>query len=347
MGRTENDDNRDFFQGRVVLITGGTGSFGRKIVTRLLQYPVGEVRVLSRDEQKHFALRAARDDPRLRCLVGDVRDGDRVREAVRGADVVIHAASIKHVPLTEEHPYEAVRTNVEGAQRVLRACVDFGVERVVAISTDKAVHPVNVMGMTKAIQERLVLSASGTGGLRAGCVRFGNVLGSNGSVLPFFQGLLDGGVRVLPVTAAGMTRFMMTLDEGAEYALRTCRRLEGGEVVVPALAAFRVVDLAKVLLNAYGGGHIELTGARPGEKLHETLISREELDRAEARDGHYVVCRYGPRPGLAPAEAETEEYRSDTARRMSRQEIRLLLYRERCLQASTTTVGKGMAWSAC
>ncbi len=335
MGRTGRDDDHDFFRGRVVLITGGTGSFGRTILRMLLQTPVGEVRVFSRDEQKHFALRASYDDLRLRCLVGDVRDDDRVREVVRGANVIFHAASIKQVPLTEEHPYEAVRTNVEGAQRVLRACADSGVERVVAISTDKAVRPVNVMGMTKAIQERMVIAASGAGGLRAGCVRFGNVLASNGSVLPFFKGLLDRGARVLPVTEPGMTRFMMTLEEGAEYALRTCRLLEGGEVVVPALPAFSVVDLAKVLLDAYGSGRVEFTGARPGEKLHETLVSPEEVDRAEAREGYFVVRPHPRRPGPAPAEAA--EYRSDTARRMSREEIRSLLYRERCLHLSAKT----------
>jgi UDP-N-acetylglucosamine 4,6-dehydratase/5-epimerase len=323
MGRFEGDIDHEFFRDRIVLVTGGTGSFGQKILGELLRGPVGEVRVFSRDEQKHFTMRGTYDDHRLKCLVGDVRDGDRVREAVRGADIVFHAASIKQVPLTEEHPYEAVRTNVEGAQRVLRACVDFGVERVVSISTDKAVHPVNVMGMTKAIQERLVISASGIGRLRAGCVRFGNVLASNGSVLPFFTGLLDRGVRVLPVTAVEMTRFMMTLDEGAEYALRTCRLLEGGEIVVPAIPAFRVVDLAKVLLAAYGGGRIEVTGTRPGEKLHETLISPEEVIRTDVRDGHFIVRQHQPRTGPEPV--EVTEYRSDTARRMSREEIRSLL----------------------
>ncbi len=323
MDRIKDDVDQQFFRDRVVLVTGGTGSFGQKILGELLRGPVGEVRVFSRDEQKHFTMRGTYDDHRLKCLVGDVRDGDRVREAVRGADIVFHAASIKQVPLTEEHPYEAVRTNVEGAQRVLRACVDLGVERLVSISTDKAVQPVNVMGMTKAIQERLVTSASGTGGLRAGCVRFGNVLASTGSVLPFFKATLDRGVRVLPVTAVEMTRFMMTLDEGAEYALRTCRLLEGGEIVVPAIPAFRVVDLAKVLLNAYGGGRIEVIGTRPGEKLHETLISSEEVVRTGIRGGHFIVRPQRPRMG--PEAIEVTEYRSDTARRMSQDEIRSLL----------------------
>jgi FlaA1/EpsC-like NDP-sugar epimerase len=324
MGRIGGDEDREFYQDRVVLVTGGTGSFGERLLGQLLQRPVGEVRVFSRDEQKHFALRGRYDDPRLKCIVGDVRDDDRVREAVRGADFVLHAAAIKHVPLTEEHPYEAVRTNLEGANRVLRACVDFGVERVVAISSDKAVQPVNVMGMTKAIQERLVTSASGAGRLRAGCVRFGNVLASNGSVLPLYKGLLDRGVRSLPVTAVEMTRFIMTLDEGAEYALRACRLLEGGEVVVPALPAFRVVDLAEVLLAAYGGGRIEVIGIRPGEKLHENLISPEEVGRTEAWGGYFVVRRQ--RPCTDSGTGEVSEYRSDTARRMSRAEIWSLLH---------------------
>jgi UDP-N-acetylglucosamine 4,6-dehydratase len=325
MERFESDIEREFFRDRVVLVTGGTGSFGEAILSKLLRRPVAEVRVFSRDEQKHYRMRGKYDDPRLRCLVGDIRDRDRVREVVRGTDIVFHAAALKHVPLTEEHPYEAVRTNLEGANHVIRACSDFGVERLVAISTDKAVEPVNVMGMTKAIQERLVTSASGGGRLVAGCVRFGNVLASNGSVLPYFQGLLDRGVRVLPLTAVEMTRFMMTLDEGADYALLACRLLEDGEIFVPTIPSFRVIDLAEVLLAATGGGRVEVVGIRPGEKLHETLLSREEACRAEERDGCFIVRRHRPCGGPGPC--AIAEYRSDTARRMSPAEIHSIIKR--------------------
>ena len=290
-----------------------------------------EIRLFSRDEQKHVALRRKCDDPRVKFLVGDVRDYARTARAVRGVDFVFHAAALKHVHFTELHPYEAVRTNIEGAYNVGRACVDAGVRKLIAVSTDKAVQPVNVMGMTKAIQERLICSLSGEGGLKAGCVRYGNVLASNGSVVPYFADLLRQGERTLPVTDLRMTRFMLTLRESIELVLFACAAVEAGEVVVADLPAFRIADLAEVLLDAHGGGHIRGLGVRPGEKIHECLISNEEMRRTERREGYYVIRHYDSPD--SHYEDVDGEYSSGTARLLSKGELRDILVREEFLVA--------------
>ena len=317
------------FRGATVLVTGGTGSFGAAILDRLLAAPVREVRVFSRDEQKHVALRRRCDDRRVRFMVGDVRDAARVAQAVRGCDAVFHAAALKHVHLTEMHPLEAVRTNIDGAQNVLAAAAAAGVRTLVAVSTDKAVQPVNVMGMTKAIQERLVCAASGEGGLRAGCVRYGNVLASNGSVVPYFRDLLGRGERVLPVTDPHMTRFMLTLGEGVDLVLYAAGAIADGEVVVADLPAFRVVDLAEVMLEAHGGGEVKIVGMRPGEKVHEALISNEEMRRTDRRDGYYVIRRHAC-DGFQYAAADGE-FSSGNTRLMTKAELQDVLWREELL----------------
>jgi FlaA1/EpsC-like NDP-sugar epimerase len=319
------------FDDACVAITGGTGTFGGAILARLLQSAAREIRVFSRDEQKHVALRRRHDDRRVRFIVGDVRDAVRVGQAVRGADFVFHAAALKHVHFTELHPHEAVRTNVEGAYNVTRACVDGGVRTLVAVSTDKAVQPVNVMGMTKAIQERLVCSASGEGRLKAGCVRYGNVLASNGSVVPYFAELLRSGQRTLPVTDARMTRFMLSLDQSIDLVLYAASIVEDGEIVVAELPAFRVIDLAEVMLEGHGGGEVRVVGIRPGEKVHELLISNEEMRRTERCDGYYVIRRYDcAERHYAAVEGD---YSSGTSRLMTRDELRCVLRREHFLPA--------------
>jgi UDP-N-acetylglucosamine 4,6-dehydratase len=319
-------DPLGWLDGQTVLVTGGTGSFGGAILRRLLTSTAREIRVFSRDEQKHVVLERAHHDSRVRHWIGDVRDMARVAQATRGADVVFHAAALKHVHTTEMHPYEAVLTNVVGAENVARACVDAGVRHLIAVSTDKAVQPVNVMGMTKALQERLVCAASGQGKLKAGCVRYGNVLASNGSVVPYFAELLRAGHRVLPVTDAAMTRFMLTLDGSIDLVFYAGQVIEDGEIVVADLPAFRVIELAEVMLEAYGGGRVDLVGTRPGEKLHEALLSDEESCRTERREGFFVVRRhasardrYGGRTG---------SYTSDAVRTLSREELREILMRE-------------------
>jgi len=313
----------NWFAGLTVAVTGGTGSFGELIVRKLLSTQVAQVRVFSRDEQKHVALqRKLGPEDRLKFVVGDVRDVQRLHEVFDGASIVFHAAAIKHVHLTELHPMEAVKTNVIGASNVVNACRTMGVLRCVAISTDKAVQPVNVMGMSKALQERIVSTASGPGFV-AGCVRYGNVLGSNGSVVPYFRTLLDSGVTTLPITHPDMTRFMLTLDEGVDMALFAMSSVEAGEIVVLERPSFLVKDLAEVMLEKYGGGNLRDMGIRPGEKLHEILVSEEEGRRVVRRGEFTVVRPYtseNERFGLGVGEVSSEK-----VRRMTKDELRTML----------------------
>jgi UDP-glucose 4-epimerase len=313
----------EFFADEVVLVTGGTGSFGETIVNRLLRTKAREIRVFSRDEQKHVALqRKLAPDSRLKFIVGDCRDEARVREVVRGATLVFHAAAIKHVHLTEMHPKEAVKTNILGAAVVTSEAERAGVKRCVAISTDKAVQPVNVMGMTKALQERIVAMAA-TPNFVSGCVRYGNVLASNGSVVPFFRDLLQKGIRKLPITHPDMTRFMLTLDEGVDLALFAMMSINPGEIVVYERPAFLVKDLAEVMLQEFGGGEIDVVGIRPGEKLHEVLVSEDEARRCTKRGSFTVIRPYSNEDERFGA--GTGALSSEFAPRMSHAEIRTLL----------------------
>ena len=313
---------------RTILVTGGTGSCGQALLRRLLTSDLEEIRLFSRDEQKHFALACQFRDPRIRWIIGDVRDGAAVRRAVRGVDAILHTAAMKHVPLVENHVYEACRTNIDGVWNVLRAAEDEGVRRVVAISTDKAVSPVNAMGMTKALQERLVCSyRSHNPALVCCCVRYGNVLASKGSVVPFFLERLRRGERVLPVTHPEMTRFLLTLDQAVDLVLFALARGGPGQLFVSRLRSISIVDLAEVMLDAFGGGSWTEVGIRPGEKIHEILVTAEELGRAQeviddiAGHRYYRIdrARHGDPVGhRAPLS-------SGTCERMDKTEIRELL----------------------
>lgn len=319
-------------EGRRILITGGTGSFGNTFVELCLEHSrAKEIVVYSRDEQKHVALRRSVDDGRLRCQLGDIRDLDRLRLALRGIDVVFNAAAIKHVHFSEEHPLEAVATNVLGAHNVCQAALENGVEVLISLSTDKAVEPVNVMGMSKALHERVVSSFAGQG-MRVGVVRYGNVLASRGSVVPYFKQLLDDGADRLPVTDRRMTRFVLTLGDSVDLVLRAFALCRDGETFVLDLPALAVWDLAETMAQAAGRPvRIEETGIRPGEKLHETLISGEEMRRAERCDGFWIVQRYhSGDERFAPAKTEAS-LDSDRVRQLSREEIYGLLERQGCL----------------
>lgn len=324
--------------GKRVLVTGGTGSFGSTFVKLCLaDHRVESVTVLSRDEQKHVALRRRFADPRLRSVVGDVRDLERLRFAMRGVDVVFNAAAIKHVHLTESHPLEAVKTNIIGAGNVCQAALEAGVEVLVTLSTDKAVEPVNVMGMSKAIQERLVGSFSGQG-MRVGMIRYGNVLASNGSVVPFFKQLIEQGSRSLPVTDRRMTRFVLTLGESVKLVLHALRHCVKGETFVLDLPAFSIWDVAEVMARAASTSNREIlvdeVGIRPGEKLHETLISSEEMRRAHRNDDLWIIERYHSEEELFRPSAEETCLTSGTARLLSQEEIQRLLMEQGCLPAS-------------
>ncbi len=276
------------WRGRSVLVTGGTGSFGSRFVERMVStYHPRRLVVFSRDELKQSQLAARVKDPSLRFFIGDVRDRDRLQRAMHGVDVVIHAAALKQVPACEYNPFEAVKTNVLGANNVIEAAIDQGVERVVALSTDKAVNPVNVYGATKLCAEKMFVQGNSyAGGLktRMAVVRYGNVVGSRGSVIPIFLDQRDGGE--LTITDERMTRFWLTLDEGVDFVVRAIERMQGGEIFVPKIPSMRVIDLARAIAP---DAALRVVGVRPGEKLHEVLLSSDEARHSVDVDGMYVV----------------------------------------------------------
>lgn len=263
--------------GRSVLVTGGTGSFGRAFVNRALKSNARRVIVFSRDEQKHYALDQQLNDKRLRFFVGDIRDPDRLATALRGVDVVIHAAAMKHVPLCEYNPIEAVQTNVNGARNLIGAAMACGVDKVVALSTDKAVSPANLYGATKLCMEKLLIAANAYAGdrvTRFSCVRYGNVMGSAGSVIPLFRTQRERGQ--ITITDRRMTRFWIEMSEAVALVLRATALMTGGEIFIPKLPASDIETLAEAVAP---GVPRSTVGIRPGEKLHEILISAEEARR--------------------------------------------------------------------
>ena len=261
---------------KVVLVTGGTGSFGKKFAEILLrEHAPRKLIVFSRDELKQHEMRIGGfDHPSLRYFIGDVRDVGRLRRAMQGVDVVVHAAALKQVPACEYNPLEAIKTNVDGARNVIDAALDTGVTRILALSTDKAVSPVNLYGATKLCAEKLFVQSNayaGTADVRFSCVRYGNVVGSRGSVIPLFQKQRETGT--VTVTDARMTRFWLTLDQGVRFVIDSIGRMVGGEVFIPKIPSMKILDLAEAIAP---GCAIQEIGIRPGEKVHETLISEDE-----------------------------------------------------------------------
>ena len=257
-----------------ILITGGTGSFGKTFVPMTLnKYNPQKIIIFSRDEMKQWEMaKSFADNPKVRFFIGDVRDRERLYRALDGVDYVVHAAATKIVPTAEYNPFECVKTNVIGAMNLIDACIDKKVKRVVALSTDKASSPVNLYGATKLTSDKLFLagnSYAGEHGTRFGVVRYGNVMGSRGSVIPFFISLLDAGATALPITDARMTRFMITLEQGVVLVWRAFDDLEGGEIYVRKIPSMKMTDLAKTLMP---NGQLDHVGIRPGEKLHEQMI---------------------------------------------------------------------------
>lgn len=272
-----------------VLVTGGTGSFGKKFTEIVLRdYRPKKLIIFSRDELKQHEMRVGGfDDPRLRYFIGDVRDADRLRRAMTGVDIVVHAAALKQVPACEYNPIEAVLTNVMGARNVIDAALDRGVKKVLALSTDKAVNPVNLYGATKLVAEKLFVQAnaySGTGPTRFSCVRYGNVVGSRGSVIPLFVQQRQTGR--ITVTDRRMTRFWITLDQGVRFVLNCIERMHGGEVFVPKIPSMKMMDLVQAIAPE---ATVEDIGIRPGEKLHESLISEDEARQTIEVEDMYVV----------------------------------------------------------
>ena len=279
------------FDDKVILITGGTGSFGKKAVEVILgKYKPRRLIVFSRDEFKQSEMAAwlnDRDFPSMRYLIGDVRDKERLYRAFRGVDFVIHAAALKQVPAAEYNPFEAVKTNIMGAQNVINVAIDQGVKRVIALSTDKAANPINLYGATKLCSDKLFIAGNsyvGQDHTIFSVVRYGNVVGSRGSVIPFFLSCKERGV--LPVTDPRMTRFWITLDQGVQFVLQSLERMVGGELFVPKLPSMNILNLAKAIAPEC---RIEITGIRPGEKLHEVMIPRDEASRTVEFDSYYMI----------------------------------------------------------
>ena len=273
---------------KVVLITGGTGSFGRQFTqTVLSRFKVKKLIIFSRDELKQSEMYRQFPEKNIRYFIGDVRDLDRLRRAMRGVDIVVHAAAMKQVPACEYNPFEAVKTNVIGGSNVIEAAIDNGVEKVLAISTDKAVNPVNLYGATKLCAEKLFVqgnSYSGEGGTRFSCARYGNVVGSRGSVIPLFVEQRPTGV--ITVTDERMTRFWITLQQGVDFVIQCLGAMEGGEIFVPKIPSMHILELVKAIAPDC---EIRYTGIRPGEKVHEVLVSEDESNGALEHDTFYMI----------------------------------------------------------
>ena len=278
------------FDSKNILVTGGTGSFGHKFTELLLnKYKPRRLIIFSRDELKQYEMQQRFTDPAMRFFIGDVRDVERLRMAMRGVDIVVHAAALKQVPAAEYNPTECIKTNVHGAEAVISAALDNGVAHVIALSTDKAANPINLYGATKLASDKLFVAANNLAGerpTRFAVVRYGNVIGSRGSVVPLFKKLVAEGASHLPITDPRMTRFWITLEEGVEFVLTNFRRMQGGEIFVPKIPSIRVVDLASAMAP---DAEQRVIGIRPGEKLHEVMCPLDDSHLTLEFDDHYVI----------------------------------------------------------
>lgn len=278
---------------KTILITGGTGSFGNECVKNLLQnYQPKKIIIFSRDELKQYEMAQKFPDSRYECMrffIGDVRDYSRLEMAFRGVDIVIHAAALKHVPIAEYNPYECIHTNVIGAENIVRAALRNQVERVIALSTDKAVSPINLYGASKLAAEKIFIAASNIRGADPtifSVVRYGNVVGSRGSVVPFFQKHVEEGATSLPITDLQMTRFWITLPQGVDFVLSSLALMQGGEIFIPKIPSMRITDLAQAIAPGLSS---HVIGIRPGEKLHEWMLTSDESRQTVQTPDRYIV----------------------------------------------------------
>ncbi|MFA6196735.1 MAG: UDP-N-acetylglucosamine 4,6-dehydratase (inverting) [Sulfurimonas sp.] len=276
--------------GKNILITGGTGSFGKQFVRTILKrYKPNKIIIYSRDELKQFEMAQKFDDSCMRYFIGDVRDLPRLQKAMSGVDFVVHAAALKHVPIAEYNPMECIKTNVMGAQNVIDACIANSVKYTIALSTDKAAAPANLYGASKLVSDKLFVAANNlTGGheIKFSVVRYGNVLGSRGSVIPFFEKLMHEGATSLPITEPNMTRFWITLQDGVDFVLKNFERMQGGEIFVPKIPSMKMTEIAKAIAP-----HLpqEVIGIRPGEKLHEIMCPLDDSHITLEFNDHFVI----------------------------------------------------------
>jgi len=279
------------FSDKSILVTGGTGSFGKKFIkTVLARYNPRRVIVFSRDELKQFEMQQEFDSPAMRYFLGDVRDAQRLVQAMRGVDFVVHAAALKQVPAAEYNPMECIKTNIHGAENVINAALENNIKKVIALSTDKAANPINLYGATKLVSDKLFVAANNIAGghqTRFSVVRYGNVVGSRGSVVPFFKKLIAEGAKELPITDPRMTRFWITLQQGVELVFKSFERMHGGEIFVPKIPSARMTDLAAAIAPNMAP---RIIGIRPGEKLHEVMCPADSAHQTLEFADHYVIC---------------------------------------------------------
>jgi UDP-N-acetylglucosamine 4,6-dehydratase len=282
-------NTQSHFDGARILVTGGTGSFGQAFIRRLLEmHRPARVVVFSRDELKQFEMAQEFTSPQMRFFIGDVRDRERLNRALSRIEIVVHAAALKQVPAAEYNPIECIKTNVMGAENLINACIDQKVRKVIALSTDKAVNPVNLYGATKLCSDKLFVAGnhlSGSGGTRFAVVRYGNVIGSRGSVVPFFKKYKDSG-RKLPITDPEMTRFWIRLSDGAAFVDRCIGMMRGGEIFIPKIPSMKITDLARAIS---ADSEHEVVGIRPGEKLHELLLTRDDARNTIEFNDYYII----------------------------------------------------------
>jgi FlaA1/EpsC-like NDP-sugar epimerase len=332
------EELEDFFRDKDILVTGGCGSIGSALVERLLRYDVKRVRVLDHNESGQFHLQERlKQYEKLRTLIGNTRDEERLRWAMQGVDILFHAAALKHVPMCEYNPFEAVSTNVYGTQNLINVARDEEIDKFIAISTDKAVNPINTMGATKLLSEKLILNAP-LGDVKTvfSCVRFGNVLNTDGSVAPIFEEQIKNGGPVT-ITSKEMIRFFMSIKDAVDLILKAAQKAKGREIFILKMKAMRIVDLAEVMIEELAPryGHkdikIEIIGIRPGEKIYELLMAEEEAQYAEERGDMFVLKpgiftpQYISKEVASSQPIPIEEYNSRNAKLLTKKEIKVLL----------------------
>ena len=331
----------NLFDGKNVLITGGTGSLGKALTKRLINTKAERIRIFSRDEEKQRQMQEELVDDRLRFLIGDIRERDRLSRALEGIHIVIHAAALKQVPAVEYNPFEAVKTNVYGTQNLINACLDTNVELALAVSTDKAVNPFNTYGATKLLMERLFVDANVLKGWRKikfTCVRYGNVLGSRGSVLPTFVRQIKLGKKIT-LTDPSMTRFNMTMDEALDFIFRSLKNAKGGEVFVPKLKAYRLGEMKDAIVELLDKKvETKVISVRPGEKYHECLISSDEIRNSYENQDDYLIFEKKTEHYCYPNEQGIKktnlkgEYSSNNVELLSKDELKNILKNENLIK---------------
>ncbi|NQU98276.1 polysaccharide biosynthesis protein [Candidatus Woesearchaeota archaeon] len=345
MRKKTNPENKfkRIFQGKDILVTGGCGSIGKEIVKQLLAFKPKRIRIFDNNESAHFYMRQAIKSKLTRHLIGDVRDKERLEMAMRGVDIVFHAAALKHVPLCEYNPFEAVSTNIVGTQNLINAARKQNVKKFISISTDKAVNPINTMGATKLLSEKLTISANyGDYKTRFSSVRFGNVLNSNGSVIPIFKKQISEGGPVT-ITTTDMTRFFMSMSEAVNLVLKAATLMKGEEIFILRMKSLRIIDLAEVMIEELAPKHgfktkdmnIKKIGVRPGEKISECLITKEETNHLKELRDMFVLRSSIITPGFVSeykSKRSYEEYDSANLRQLTKGEIRKLLYNYKIIE---------------